>query len=120
MAEVGQEKALRIPGSNGVERSVPEFEVDVGRRSSWQKIGFALDADAGSIADESDAGGGVPVGYVVRSMAGRVEDIELDFAELDFFASSEPDEIAFGYGKAIAVKTFELIAVEAAGTGKQA
>lgn len=120
VAEVGQEKAFGTPGGDVVERSVPEFEVDVGRRSSRQEIGFALDADAGSVTDESDAGGGVPVSNVMRSVARRIENVEIDGAEADFLATSEPDEIALGHGQAIAVKRLELIAVETAGTGQQA
>src|SRR5260221_10891572 len=45
-AEVRQEKPRGTPFEDGIERGVPEFQIDVGRRRCGKKIRISFDAQA--------------------------------------------------------------------------
>ena len=55
VSEMRKKEPLRIPRSDGIERRIPQFEIDVRRRRGGEQIRFAFDADAGVVADERDA-----------------------------------------------------------------
>src|SRR5262249_14537910 len=117
VSEMRQKEALGVERHDGIERSVPQFQIDVGRRGGRQEIRFSFDSDAGGVAHKRDPRAGIPVGNVVRGMSGGVKDIQMDLADADGFAALERIETRFRNGQAFAVQDFEVGAVEAAGAG---
>ncbi len=80
-AVVREEKARRPPGENGGEGLVPDREIDVGRRRGGKNVRAIVDADSGGIADEGYACFVVEIAYVVRCVAGGVDDVEFATAK---------------------------------------
>lgn len=118
-AEMGEEKAFGLPGSDSVERLVPQLNVNVRRRRGGKKERIALDANAGGVSDESGAGRGMPEAEMMGSVAGSVDDVEFEVADLNFFAAIEGQKCSFRHRGAIAVERDQVAAVEAPCAGEE-
>src|SRR5919198_3335418 len=113
--EVGDRKALRLPRRDGVERLVPQLEVDVGRRSGRDDRA-ARDAHAADVADERGGGRLVQIADVVGGVAGRV----LDPPGADRLAAAQYAQVGLGHGDDLAPQALHVVAVQARGARDQA
>jgi hypothetical protein len=113
--EVGQKEPPGMKLRDSVERSVPEFKRDIGRRSREKNKGMAFDADSSGIADEGDVFQRIEIGDVVGSVAWRIEHAKLVRAHGNGLAAVEGTEIRGGDGKKIAIEALHLVAIKAQG-----
>ena len=86
-AEVGEEKAFRVERRNGVQRSVPEFEVDVRWRRRGEDEGVPFDSDARGIPDKSNSLQVIEISDVMRSVPGSIKNPKLARAKRKRFAA---------------------------------
>src|SRR4051794_22773555 len=119
VAEMRQEQPRGFAAENGGERFVPDFQVDVWRRGGRQDERAVVDVNATGVADESDAIGVVEVANVVRSMAGRVFDVDGSVAKRYVFAAFEDAQIFRRHWESVAEERRKTVAPEAACTSEQ-
>src|ERR1700751_1111673 len=110
--EVCEEEPLRVQLGNSVERSVPEFERDVGRRRSRADERMALDGNARGVAHKGDALRRVEVGDVMRRVAWSVKDLKRPRAEAKDLAAFEGMEIRLRHGEKLPIETLHLVAIK--------
>lgn len=118
-AKVGEEEACGTAIEDGVERLIPDGEVDIGWRSGGHDVGAVGDADACSVSGEGHAFLRIEIGDVVAGVAGSVEDFEIALTERYRFAAFEDVDILFGDRERFAEKVREFIAPQAAGAGEK-
>lgn len=75
--EVSKQKFFRMNSGDSVKRSVPEFNGDIRRRRGRENEGMAIDGDPRGIANESNSLRDIEISDVVRSVAGRIKNLEL-------------------------------------------
>lgn len=118
-AEVGEEKARGMEIEDGVERLIPDGEVNVGRRSGGHDVGAVGDADACGVSGEGHAFLRIEIGDVVARVSGSVEDFEIALAERDGFAAFEDVDVLFGDRERFAEKAREFIAPQTSRAGEK-
>jgi hypothetical protein len=117
--KVRQEQLPRLKLPDGIERSVPQLQLNIRRRSGGKNERMAFDADAGGVANERDAFCGVKVGDMMRRVAGRIVHLQFPGAERKGLASLEHVQIFLGHGQKVAEQTLHVIAIQTQGTGEQ-
>src|SRR5256885_8243665 len=95
VAEVRQKQFRGTQRVDCVERLIPDFNVDIGRRRGGQNEFVAFDADSAGVADKSSSVLRVPKRQVMRSVARRVEHFKIAFADGDGFSAFEWAQIVF-------------------------
>ncbi len=111
-AEVSEEETLGTKLRDGVERLIPQFEINVGRRSGGKNEGVAVDANARGVADESGGGVGIEIGDVVGGVARGVKNLQRVVAEWQNFTPFEDVQIRGGNGKELAEQGVHSFAVK--------
>src|SRR5262249_8600048 len=102
IAVVGEKKSRGLATQDGSEGLVPDFQIDVGRRSGRQNEGPVVDMDAPGVADESDAVGIIKIADMVAGVTRGVFDVDVVRAQWNRFAPFENAKVFFGYGKKLA------------------
>ena len=98
---------------------IPDFNVDIGRRRGGQNEFVAFDADSAGVADKSCSVLRVPESQVMRSVARRIENFKIAFADGDGFSAFERPQIVFRNRKYGSVEAIHFRAVKAAGACEQ-
>jgi len=114
--EVREEQPLRMKSGNGIERSVPQFDGDVRRRSGRQNKRMAIDGDPPGIANERDALSNVEVCDVVGSVTGCIEHLNLARPKRDGFAALKRMKVGGGNGQELSEESLHVAAIQARGT----
>lgn len=117
--EVRQEQLSRLKFRDGIERSVPKFDLNIRRRSGGKNERLSFNADAGGVADESDAFVRVKIGDVMRCVAGRIQHPQFPRAERKRLAARERVEIFLGHRQKVAEQSAHIIAIQALSAGEQ-
>src|ERR1700730_11084183 len=81
---------------DGCERSIPDDQIDVRRRSRGHHVGVTLDTNAGGVTNEGDAFLVVEIAHMVRRVARSVDNFKLARAERQRLAAFKDAEILGG------------------------
>jgi hypothetical protein len=110
-----EKQLFRMEIGDGIERSLPELQGDVRRRSGGQDERMAIDGDAGGVADKGHAVAGIEIGDVMGGVTGSTEDLEPAGAQGKSLPAIERAEIGRRNGKEITEEALHVVAVEAGG-----
>ena len=117
--EVREKKALRLQFQNVVERTIPDFEIDIGRRNRGKNERIAFDANSGGVADVGGVVRGIPEGDVMRRVAGSVENLQGTVADGNGFSAAELAQIFTWDGEEISVELLHFVGIEAGGAAEE-
>jgi hypothetical protein len=117
--EVRQEQLSRLKFPYGVERGVPQLQLNIRWRSGGKNERMSFNADARGVADERDSFGRIKVGDMMRRVARRIEHLQFPGAERKGLAPLKHVEIFRRHGQKVAEQAPHLIAIQALGTGEQ-
>src|SRR6266481_10079405 len=93
---------------DGVQGSVPNFQVDVRRRRKRKRKRFAFDVKPRRVADKRSAIRQIEIRNVMRSVPRRVNNIQVAASESERFSALEHAQIPKGHRKRFAKQVAEL------------
>ena len=117
--EVRQEQLPRLKFRDGIERSVPQFDVNIRWRSGGKNERLSFNADAGGVADERDAFARVKIGDVMECVAGCIEHAQFPRTERKRLAAREHVQIFLGDRQKVAEQTTQIVAIQPLSAGEQ-
>src|SRR5215472_4029699 len=108
-SKVRQEQPLRLAIQNRGKRGIPDFQIDVRRRSGRHDEGVALYADARRVAHESDSFRILEIADVVRSVPWRVRHLDFARAEVNRFSAFQDAQILRGHRHRVAEELLQSV-----------
>ena len=117
--EVRQEQLPRLKFRDGIERSVPQFDVNIRWRSGGKNERLSFNADASGVADERDAFGRVKIGDVMECVTGSIEHAQFPRTERKRLAAREHMQIFLGDRQKVAEQSTQIVAIQPLSAGEQ-